>query len=236
MIASIRDGRVYTAFDSVAGPASLAFSAESGGAVARQGGALAIGGPVRLRAVTNGPPRTSLVLLLDGEVVGRSEGPALEWTGDRPGAYRVEAFVPGGPGDPPLPWIVSNPVYVGQREPAAAPAAPPVEALLVWPAGEWRVEKDGRSSGRAGTSASGGLIRHTLDYELGRGGISPFVALVTDDVGAMRDASRLAFRAAADRPMRLSVQVRLVDGDRRAALAAFGVSLPGPARDHRLLR
>ena len=28
----------------------------------------------------------------------------------------------------------------------------------------------------------------------------------------MHDASRLSFRAAADRPMRLSVQVRLVDG------------------------
>jgi len=212
LIASIGDGRVYTAFDSVAGPASLAFSVESGGAVARQGATLAIGGPVRLRAVTNGPPRTSVVLLRDGEVVARSEGPALEWTGDRPGAYRVEAYVPGGPGDPPLPWILSNPVYVGPREPAAAPAAPAAEALLVWPAGEWRVERDEHSSGRAETSSSGGLIRHTLHYELGRGGSSPFVALVTGDVGAMRDASRLGFRAASDRPMRLSVQVRLVDG------------------------
>ncbi|MFO7692557.1 MAG: CehA/McbA family metallohydrolase [Vicinamibacterales bacterium] len=212
LVAAIRDGRVYAAFDSVAGPASLAFSAASGGVEARQGDVLAIDGPVRLRAATNGPPETSLRLLRNGEVVSRTRGPALEWTGNRPGAYRIEAYVPGAPGDPPLPWILSNPVYVGMGEPAAAPdAGPPPEALLVWPSGSWRIEKDERSSGRVETSGSGEFIRHTLHFELGREGSSPFVALATTDVGALHDASRLAFRAASAHPMRLSVQVRLVD-------------------------
>jgi hypothetical protein len=213
VIAAIRAGRVYTAFDSIAGPASLAFSAESGGAVARQGEALTIAGPVRLRAVTNGPPRTSLVLLRDGEVIGRADGPSLAWEGDRPGAYRIEAHLPGAPGDPPLPWIVSNPVYVGRPAPGAGPdALPPASARLVWPAQTWHIEKDGRSSGSWNTSVERGVIRHTLRYQLGTGAVSPFVALVTFDAGAMHDAARFAFRGAADRPMRLSVQVRLVDG------------------------
>lgn len=213
VIEAIRNGRVYTAFDSIAGPASLAFSAESGGAVARQGGALAIAGPVRLRAGTNGPPQTSLVLLRDGEVVGRAAGPSLAWEGHRPGAYRVEAHLPGAPGDPPLPWIVSNPIYVGLPAPGAAPdAVPPASARLDWPAQTWHIEKDGRSSGSWTTSAERDVIRHTLRYQLGTGAASPFVALVTFDAGAMHDASRFAFRGAADRPMRLSVQVRLVDG------------------------
>ncbi len=167
---------------------------------------------MRLRAVTNGPPGTSLALLRDGAVVSRAEAPALEWEGDRPGAYRIEANVPGAPGEPPLPWIVSNPVYVALPAAAPAPQAPPAAARLVWPAGDWHIEKDPHSAGRGATSGSGEFIRHTLTWELGRGGPSPFVALATPDVGAMHDASRLSFRAAADRPMRLSVQVRLVDG------------------------
>ena len=214
VIGAFRAGRVYAAFDGVAGPAMLSFSAESGGAVARQGAALALADRVRLRAVTNGPPGTSLELLRDGAVISRVEGATLEWEGDRPGAYRVEASVPEAPGDPPLPWIVSNPVYVGLTvAPASGPdAVPPATARLVWPAGAWHIERDGRSAGRVETSAGGGLVRHTLTWELGRDGSSPFVALVTPDVGAMRDASRLSFRAASDRPMRLSVQVRLADG------------------------
>ena len=213
LIASIRAGRVYAAFDSIAGPASLAFSAESGGTVARQGDALPITGPVRLRAVTNGPPQTTVQLLRDGAVVRRADGPSLEWEAGQPGAYRIEAHLPGAPGEPPLPWMVSNPIYVGlpaSREHAGD--VPPASARLVWPAGSWHIEKDERSSGGAEASTDGGLLRRTLRYELGREAASPFVALVTTDVGAMHDATRIAFRAGADRPMRLSVQVRLLDG------------------------
>jgi hypothetical protein len=215
---ALRAGRVYTVFDGIAGPGVLTFTAESGGEVARPGGALAVNGPVRLRAAANGPAHTTLVLLRNGEPVRRSDGPSLEWEDDRPGVYRVEAHLPGAPGEPPLPWILGNPVYVGlHHAPARAEEPPPASARLVWPAGTWRIEKDDRSNGLAETTGRDDLIRHTLRYELGREGPSPYVALTTLDVGAMHDASRLAFRAAADRPMRLSVQVRLVDGtvDRR---------------------
>jgi hypothetical protein len=213
VLEALRAGRVSTVFDGVAGPGVLRFSAESGGKIARQGGALTVNGPVRLRVQTNGPPQASLLLLRDGEVVGRADGPTLEWDGDRPGAYRVEAHLPGAPGEPRLPWIVSNPIYVGS--PGVWPAAdalPPATARMVWPAGSWHVEKDARSKAQTAMSTEAGLIRRTLRYELARDEPSPFVALVTPDVGAMRDATRIGFRAAAGRPMRLSVQVRLVDG------------------------
>jgi len=213
VISALRAGRVYTAFDSIAGPGTLTFTAESGGEVARQGDALPTRGPVRLRAVTNGTPQASVQLLRDGKVIRRVDGPSLEWETDQPGAYRIEAQLPGAPGEPPLPWIVSNPIYVGlpaTREHTGA--LPPASARLVWPAGSWHIEKDARSTGRAVTSADGGLVRHTLRYELAREAASPFVALGTTDVGAMHDAARIAFRAGADRPMRVSVQVRVLDG------------------------
>ena len=213
VVAALRAGRAYAAFDGMAGPGALSFTAESGGEVARQGDAIAIRGTVRFRAVTNGPPDTSMELWRGGEVVGRAGHPSIEWEGRQPGAYRIEAHLPGAPGEPPLPWIVSNPVYVSL--PAASDdqdALPPATARLVWPAGSWRIEKDGRSIGRSATSAGEGPIRHTLQYELGRDASSPFVALVTTEVGALHDATRFAFRAASERPMRMSVQVRLVDG------------------------
>jgi hypothetical protein len=218
LVEALKAGRVHTVFDAIAGPGVLAFTAESGGRTARQGGAVEMRGRVRLRAETNGPPRTSMALLRNGEVVHRADGPTLEWEDDRPGVYRVEAYLPGGPGDPPLPWMLGNPIWAGMPG-APAPAEPlsPASARLVWPAGAWRLEKDGRSSGSIETRGSDDRIRHTLHYDLAREGPSPYVALVTGDVGAMHDAARLAFRAAADRPMRLSVQVRLVEGggDRR---------------------
>ena len=220
--------------------ASLAFSAESGGDVARQGGALAIG---RAGAAARRHERPAAdarcVLLRDGEVVGRSRRPGarvdgrparrLPGRGARAGRARRCRRCPG---------CVSNPIYVGRREPArptrcrAAGGSPPRVA------GGHLAHREGRALDRDGPRRrpAGGLIRHTLRYQLGRGGISPFVALVTDEVGAMHDATRLAFRAAADRPMRLSVQVRLVDGavERRWQRSVY--LSPDAARRHRLLR
>jgi hypothetical protein len=213
VLAAIRAGRVYSAFDSTAGPAALSFTAKSGGRTARQGEELAFGGPVQFRAVTNAPPGGSLTLIRNGDAVQRAGGSSLVWQDERPGAYRVEASAPGAPGDPPLPWIVSNPIYVGQAAAKApAPAVPPAAARLIWPAGAWHIEKDPRSTGVETTTVEAGVIRHRLEYALGPGAASPFVALVTLDVGALRDATRLTFRAASTRPMRMSVQVRLVDG------------------------
>jgi hypothetical protein len=109
--------------------------------------------------------------------------------------------------------MVSNPIYVDRPAGGPAPQAPTApSASLVWPAQTWHIEKDEGSSGTWETTDDRGVIRHTLRYRLGREAASPFVALVTFDAGAMHDAARFGFRAAADRPMRLSVQVRFLDG------------------------
>jgi hypothetical protein len=213
VIEAFRAGRVYTVFDAVAGPGVLSFAAHASGERIRQGGIVAAGSPVRLLAATNGPPQTIVRLLRDGREVFRAAGPTLDWTSGEPGAYRVEAVLPGAPGNPPLPWIVSNPIRIGEPPGAIGPAPlPPAPARLVWPAQTWHLEKDAASDGSWRTTEHAGVIRHTLNYRLGSESRSPFVALATFDAGAMHDASRFAFRGAADRPMRLSVQVRLVEG------------------------
>jgi hypothetical protein len=214
ILEALRDGRAYTVFDAMAGPGVLAYSMLAGRVrlLQGQGHWAPAGVPLHVSAATNGPAGTRVRLLRDGREVARSAGPVLEWTGEGAGAYRVEATLPGAPGEPPLPWIVSNPIYSGPPAASGPPVPPPARASLVWPAQTWHVEKDAGSDGSWRTTEQGGVIRHTLDYRLGTGSRSPFVALATFDAGAMHDASRFAFRGAADRPMRLSVQVRLVEG------------------------
>jgi hypothetical protein len=212
ILEALRAGRAYTVFDAMAGPGVLAYSMQAGRVIFHQGDWAPGGVPLRVRAATNGPSETRVHLLRDGREVARSSGPVLEWTGEGAGAYRVEATLPGAPGEPPLPWIVSNPIHAGPPADSRPPVPPPVRASLVWPAQTWHIEKDDSSSGSWRTEDVRGAIRHTLTYRLGADRPSPFVALVTFDAGAMHDASRFAFRGAADRPMRLSVQVRLVEG------------------------
>ena len=63
---------------------------------------------------SNAPPGTTLVLLRNGQRVHEVTDGALEMNGGTDaGVYRVEAYTPDAPGGPPVPWIVSNPIYAG---------------------------------------------------------------------------------------------------------------------------
>jgi hypothetical protein len=213
VLGAIKAGHVHAAFDGVAGPAALSFIAESGGITAREGDTLALNGRVRIRATANTPPGGSLVLIRNGEVVHTSPGTALEWEDGRPGAYRIEAHAAAAPGAPQLPWIVSNPVYVGMAAAVARGGTPPsASSRLVLPAGSWHIEKDATSTGSFDVTEGQGGVHRRFVFQLGHGGGSPFVALVTPEVGPLHDAARLVFRAGASRPLRLSVQVRIIDG------------------------
>ena len=59
----------------------------------------------------------------DGAVLQSAAGAALEQVVDADAAvYRVEIMLPGNPGEPPVPWMVSNPIYVGRDPADAAPS------------------------------------------------------------------------------------------------------------------
>ncbi len=123
LLAGLRNGRVYSVIDALASPGSLAFTATSGTTTARIGDDLAIDGDVQLRAEVSAPPGTTIILLKDGERVHEVTDGVLETNGGKdPAAYRVEAYVRNGPGGPPVPWILSNPIYVGMARPAPPPA------------------------------------------------------------------------------------------------------------------
>lgn len=211
--AAIRRGRVFSAIDAIASPALLDYSFESGLERAALGTALADDADGALVARVPAPPGSELAILRDGRVVATTHGTEIRHvlTGAR-GAYQVRVLAPGAPGMPPMPWLVSNSIGFFADGASAAGAVGPTGAGASGAAGApfpWRIEKDPSSSATlrsAETSA-------TLEFRLAEGARrAQFVAMATD-LNA-HDFARIDLRLTADRPMRVSVQLRSADGRR----------------------
>jgi hypothetical protein len=209
LYAAIRAGRVYTAVDAVAVSGLLDFHAETAsGQRVPMGAGLPPGTSARLVARAVKPASARIVLLHDGGELKSSTGDlGQEVTGAR-GAYRVEVRVPGAPGDPPVPWIVSNPIYFLPRWMPPAPPAPAGEPQPIDP-NTWRIEKDTGSSAILRT-ASGGV---ELEYVLRPGGRSSQYVAIASPLNA-GPITGVELTLAADRATRLSIQLRNAAGDR----------------------
>lgn len=119
LIDAIRKGRVYGVVDALASPGALSFTAKSGSHAIEMGDVIAPQGDVVMRASVIAPSSTRLVLLRNGARVSDVTDAALEKNvGREPGAYRIEVYTSDAPGGPTVPWIVSNPIYVGLPAPA----------------------------------------------------------------------------------------------------------------------
>jgi hypothetical protein len=208
---AIRNGRVSTTITGLAAPANLTFGAWSGTAATRQGGSLPLDRGVLLRASANVPPGGTLVLLRDGKPVQEERGAAIRFATDRPGVYRVEARLAGSSGGAATPWILSNPIYVGmppRLEPAGG-AGVSGQPTPFPPSADWQVEHDRSSTGTVATAGDAPTERRFQFHLAGGGAPSPFVAMVTSSVEALRDADGIGFTIRSSRPLRLSVQLRL---------------------------
>ena len=219
VLASLRGGRVHTVIDGWAMPPVFEFTARGGGMEAVEGGELVTREPVVLRVRSNAPLYAATVLLRDGVEVHRVDRQALVYATDRPGRYRVEVWL-GRPGKrSPIPWIVSNAIVLRQEKASAlAPVVLPAEsgAAVEGPRGHavsprWHLEHDPRSGGEitGGEDASG---EAALRFRIGEGSPSgQFAALVTP-IRFDTAPHAIVFRAHADRPMRVSVQLRAPSG------------------------
>ena len=150
LVEQMRAGRVYTAVDALANPVRFAYTGlTAGGRQVQMGERTLPEDGLILTAAAAGPPDATLRLLRNGRTVAQGTGPVLAHPvarDDEPGAYRVEVALPGAPGRPPVPWIVSNPIYVG----AAAEAAPAPDrsvTSLPPPGDSWQVETPNRRRG-----------------------------------------------------------------------------------------
>ena len=210
VVAAIRSGRLYTGVDAIASPAALNFSARRGAESAGEGGLLPPDGPVSFVARVNAPSGGFIVLRKNGAILTQHPLPELSFEAEAgPGVYRVEVYLANSPGLPPVPWIVSNPIYV---QPADWGVPVPVKLLTAvdrWPiqSGPWHIEKDAGSEGEASAPAPQGTGE--FSYRLAGGAkTGQYTAFVLSTGNALTGHARFAFTAHASRPMRISVQAR----------------------------
>ena len=110
VLRALRHGRVFTALDGLAQPSRLAFTIRSGGASAALGDRIIPGGPLQVEVAADAPAGARIAVIGNGREV--AEGVAPHLTSELPavpGPYRVEVRLADAPGNPPVPWIVSEP-------------------------------------------------------------------------------------------------------------------------------
>jgi hypothetical protein len=224
LLDGLKAGHLYTAIDALAGPAAFEFRGRSGSGTASEGDDLPLGGPVEISARSNAPPGASTVLFRNGRIVRQASGPVLTYAAKpAPAVFRIEVRMPNAPGTPPVPWIVSNPIYVGS--PPAATTGPPPRSpatqstsLLDGAGGsDWHMESD-RASRVSMIRAGGAEPAVAFSGTLGAGApAGQFIAAARNlGTGGVVGTRRISFRARADRPSRLSVQLRVAgQGDGR---------------------
>lgn len=126
---------------------------------------------------------------------------------ERDGRSRLEIQIDRAPGEPPVPWVVSN--WGGPpRLPAVLPVTERLSGAPLVLASPWRIEQDPSSSGQL----SAGADAFTVHYVLGNR-TSPFIAAAADLPGG-QNLGTLGFRGGAANPMRVSVQLRFTDSSR----------------------
>ena len=244
IISALKRGAVYSAIDAIASPAALEFSARSGERRIKQGDVFhETADSVTFTARTNAVSGGVIVLRRDGRILTQNPLPALTIETAGEGTYRVEVYLSSGPGEPPIPWIVSNPIYVrpagwGARSPSPAETTSITRGIQ---GGPWHVEKDDESSATT-TQKEYPTGPVQFEFRLAGGTVGRYAALGVGVGKALAERTRLAFRGHASRPIRISVQARhpqsgdrwqrsiYLDGEPRDVIVRFDEMTPvGPS-------
>ena len=204
LLASLRNGLVFTAIDAVAGPAILDFHAERGEARIPMGGTLSPG-PASLVARAALPEGAAIVLFRNGTEVASVQSDELRHdvtAGE--GAYRVEVRTGSSPGDRAA-FVTSNPIYF--LAPAATAQQERASGVFDPDPVRWHAEHAPASRATVSVSDAG----TTLDYELHDGTRASQFGALAADLAAHEQFTALRFTIDAAQPMRVSVQLRYAD-------------------------
>lgn len=218
---AIRGGHLYTAVDAVASPASFEFTATNAHGMVGEGDQLSVGGPVTLHVRSNAPSSFTTIVREGSRTISAARDAAdLTVHGpDTPGVYWVEVV---SPGEHPITWIRSNPIYVRAVETAEqmpVRAASPTAASTPMFDGKtttgWHTEQDATSLVALDAGARVGGTELRLRFGLSGGTpAGQYASLVYETPGGVGAHDRLAFTLRAEHPMRVSVQLRAGDKGR----------------------
>lgn len=220
IVQRIGGGRAYTVVDGLATPGAFEFTATSAGRSARMGDYLDVAGEVMLHVRMAAPPGARMVVLRDGVSFYDTGDPETHLgVPPAPAAYRIEIQAPGAGGHPPIPWLVSNPIYVGLREIHARARVPAPRPALRDRTGvelaAWGGEASpGSASALQAPSMVDGQPAWEWNFALAGGETSGQYAALRFPLSGLEGHDRIEVRARADRPMRAWVQVRTAGGER----------------------
>jgi hypothetical protein len=220
---AIRGGHLYTAVDALASPPSFEFTATNEHGTVGEGDQLSVGGPVALHVRSNAPSSFTTIVREGTRAISTTHDAAdLTVHGpDTPGVYWVEVV---SPGEHPITWIRSNPIYVRAVETAAKL---PVRASSVASASAstpifdgkttagWHTEQDTTSLVALDAGARVGGTELRLRFGLSGGTpAGQYASLAYETPGGVGAYDRVAFTLRAEHPMRVSVQLRAGDKGR----------------------
>ena len=214
LLAGIRAGHLYTAVDGLATPPSFDVVAANSRNTVREGDTLEAGGSVSIHVRSNAPASYTTIVHRGTSVLASARD-AADWTvhaGGEPAVYWIEIAAPHQPA--PITWLRSNPVYV--RGPAAKPetaaprAAQTVATLFDGTSADgWDIEHDPASLAAVEVAEAPSGTELRLRYGLAGGTpSSQVVALTHKTPNGIAAADRLTFTVRAEKPMRVSVQLR----------------------------
>ena len=205
---AITRGRSFSVISAYAAPATLSFFLTTAGGPVHAGDRL----PASVeRADWNAMvpefPTARVTLLRDGKTIATGQGSVHHRGPLDAGVYRVEAFHPSGP----APWLASNPIVIESPRVEPNPPAPAGEEILLpftLAAADWRPEGDPLS--RATITNDGQELK--VAYAMAPGVPSgQYISAASIELPP-ESVDRVEFTARADKPMRLSLQLRLRNG------------------------
>ena len=214
ILTRVRWGRTYTVIDGLASPGGFEFTATSGGRSAGIGDDLDIAGEVTLHARMAAPAGSRMVILQNGAILFDTREPESHLgVVAQPAVYRIEIYAPQATGEPPIPWIVSNPIYVGLRDThrsaRAESARPPMATRSSIATEAWVAEASpGSFSQLQPGPATEGTGAIEWRSQLAGGAVNGQYSAVRFPLDGLGANDRLQMRVRADRPMRMWVQVR----------------------------
>lgn len=214
ILRALRAGHAYTSIDGLATPPAFELTATNDRGTAFGGDELVAGGPVTIRVRSNAPSDYTAIVhegarVLSGDhhepefTVQVAAAPAVYW-----------AEIVATRHDPPIAWILSNPVYVrAAGQPTQLPVRPAATVRTPLFDGEsekgWGVEADPLSAAALDVTSTGDVATLRMRYGLGGGDAAgQYAGLIASTPGGLGNHDRLAFTVRAEQPMRISVQLR----------------------------
>ncbi len=177
-----------------------------------EGDALEDAGPVTLRVRSNAPASYLTMLWRDGELLttAHDEVDLARSAPGGPAIYRAAIVAPPELGS--IPWVVSNPIYVGVDFPRSVPVVNIVSAfrsIFDGTAKWWRTETDAMSKATIETEETPGGIELRMVYSLSSPpALGQYASLAVELPNGAAPYDRVTFSARSERPLRILVQLQ----------------------------